>query len=186
MAELHRTLLPYHACRGLLGYATKAEYDVEMLELLGSERFLRPLESELRSAVQDERRSPEPGLGFLKNFAASQLEIQPALASLPTDFEASPARSAPEPEVSAAAASRPSPADSPASEASEGAMVVESDACWQCGSQLPSRPDLRYCVYCGSDQQRPCCLACGEGLESEWAFCPRCGAGLSEPSGSRE
>ena len=61
VAELHRTLLPYHICRSALGYATKAEYDLELLELLAGERYLVPTESELRSAVRDERASPEPG-----------------------------------------------------------------------------------------------------------------------------
>ncbi|MCK5411922.1 MAG: hypothetical protein KAJ67_07495, partial [Gemmatimonadetes bacterium] len=81
VAELHRTLLPYHICRGSVGYATKAEYDIEMLELLTSERYLLSAETELRSAVRDEAASPEPGLGFLKNFSAAQLEIQSDLST---------------------------------------------------------------------------------------------------------
>ena len=79
VAELHRTLLPYHICRGSVGYATKAEYDLEMLELLSGDRYLVPAENELRAAVSDEAASPEPGLGFLKNFAAAQLEIRSPL-----------------------------------------------------------------------------------------------------------
>ena len=33
VAELSSRLLPYHACRDALQFATKAEYDAEMLDL---------------------------------------------------------------------------------------------------------------------------------------------------------
>jgi hypothetical protein len=178
VAELHRTLLPYHICRGSVGYATKAEYDIEMLELLSSDRYLLPAENELRSAVRDETASPEPGLGFLKNFSAAQLEIQ---SDLNTVFDAevsmlaveTPERgSTSEPEM----ASDP-PAAEPTATGDEGLRAHA--ACWKCSRELPPRPDLRFCVFCGVDQDRPCCLACGEEMTSEWAFCPRCGKGVS-------
>jgi hypothetical protein len=169
VAELHRTLLPYHICRNTLGYATKAEYDVELLELLAAEQFLFPAESELRSAVSVERTSPEPGLGFLKNFAAAQLRIQPTLASSP-----SPAPAGPPPQ--------PAEDSAPTTELAEPAAQEQEEKepgatpCWRCREELPDRRGLRYCVFCGSDQQRPRCLACEEELEGDWRFCPRCGA----------
>lgn len=195
VAELHRTLLPYHICRNTLGYATKAEYDVELLELLAAEQFLFPAENELRSAVSVERTSPEPGLGFLKNFAAAQLRIQPTLvgeaASEPTDSSASSPSAAAK--ISAGAArprsteGRPAPpaavADPPA-EPERAAGEVALASCWKCQRTLPDRSGLRYCVYCGSDQQRPCCLACDEELDGDWRFCPRCGAERSGSAGS--
>lgn len=163
VAELHRTLLPYHICRSALGYATKAEYDLELLELLAGERYLVPTESELRSAVRDERASPEPGLGFLKNFAAAQLRIQvvdhlnvaavPAPAPETSRHEVS---AAPDEEVSAA---RETPG-----------------RCWRCDLELPDRAGLRYCVFCGSDQLRPRCRQCDEQLEPEWRYCAACGS----------
>lgn len=171
VAELHRTLLPYHVCRGSLGYATKAEYDLELLELLADESCLVPAEREFRAAVRDERSSPEPGLGFLKNFAAAQLRIQPGLSQRGPDSrsaEGVPPRSAPAADSLEAIDAAPAVAV---------AREVRSPAgsCWRCGRELPGRPDLRYCVFCGSDQQRPACLACDEELEGGWAFCPRCG-----------
>ena len=183
VAELHRTLLPYHICRGSVGYATKAEYDIEMLEMLSSDRYLLPAENELRAAVRDEAASPEPGLGFLKNFAAAQLEIQ---SDLSTVFDASasalagetPERSASEP------ATLP---DLPAAEPPAGTpdQDLRADAaCWKCSRELPPRPDLRFCVFCGADQDRPCCRACGEEMDVGWAFCPRCGKGISAASTS--
>ncbi len=150
VAELHRTLLPYHVCRSALGYATKAEYDLELLELLASERYLVPTESQLRSAVRDERASPEPGLGFLKNFAAAQLRIQVA-EDLDTAGVAEPAPDA-------------------------AASLETPGRCWRCDLELPDRPGLRYCVFCGSDQLRPRCRPCDEQLEPEWRYCPACGS----------
>lgn len=160
VAELHRTLLPYHICRGSLGYATKAEYDVEMLELLSSERYLLPVESELRSAVSGEQASPEPGLGFLKNFAAAQLDIQPDLSAA---FDSA---------ATGAAASEAEPVGT------LGEPGSAPSACWKCSRELPPRPDLRFCVFCGADQDRPCCPACGEEIAAAWSFCPRCGKGV--------
>jgi len=165
VAELHRTLLPYHICRSALGYATKAEYDLELLALLASERYLVPAESELRSAVREERASPEPGLGFLKNFAAAQLRIQVAddlnAAAVPA-----PAPEASHPEVSVAPGEAPEP----------DASLETPGQCWRCDLELPDRAGLRYCVFCGSDQLRPRCRRCDEQLEPEWHYCAACGS----------
>ena len=174
VAELHRTLLPYHICRSALGYATKAEYDLELLELLAGERYLVPTESDLRSAVRDERASPEPGLGFLKNFAAAQLRIQVAddlnVAAVP----------APGPETSRHEVSvapddvSAAPDEAPGPDA--GASLETPGRCWRCDLELPDRAGLRYCVFCGSDQLRPRCRQCDEQLEPEWRYCAACGS----------
>jgi predicted RNA-binding Zn-ribbon protein involved in translation (DUF1610 family) len=187
VAELHRTLLPYHICRSALGYATKAEYDLELLELLASERYLVPTESELRSAVRDERASPEPGLGFLKNFAAAQLRIQMA-EGLDAAGVAAPAPEASRAEVRADPdRASPEPRDVPVDpdEVREGDAVAIRGAaarCWSCDLELPDRAGLRYCVFCGSDQLRPRCRECDEELEPEWRYCPTCGSEQSSSS----
>ena len=174
VAELHRTLLPYHICRSALGYATKAEYDLELLELLAGERYLVPTESDLRSAVRDERASPEPGLGFLKNFAAAQLRIQVA-----DDLNAA-AVPAPAPETSrhevSAAPDEVSAAPDEAPGPDAGASLETPGRCWRCDLELPDRAGLRYCVFCGSDQLRPRCRQCDEQLEPEWRYCAACGS----------
>ncbi len=174
VAELHRTLLPYHICRSALGYATKAEYDLELLELLAGERYLVPTESDLRSAVRDERASPEPGLGFLKNFAAAQLRIQVAddlnAAAVPA-----PAPEASHPEVSMVPSEASVvPSEAPGRDA--GASLETPARCWRCDLELPDREGLRYCVFCGSDQLRPRCRQCDEQLDPEWRYCAACGS----------
>jgi hypothetical protein len=193
VAELHRTLLPYHICRNTLGYTTKAEYDVELLELLATEQFLFPAENELRSAVSVERTSPEPGLGFLKHFAAAQLRIQPTLAGEPL-ARSTTAPPAPSP----ASIDSPSSSDRQMAEDEGGKPAERAESrtpqpeaigagtavCWRCQKALPDRAGLRYCVFCGSDQQRPCCLACDEELDGDWRFCPRCGTDCSAAADS--
>jgi hypothetical protein len=183
VAELHRTLLPYHICRGSVGYATKAEYDIEMLELLSSDRYLFPAENELRSAVRDETASPEPGLGFLKNFSAAQLEIR---SDLSTVLDTSPSTLTVETPERGSTSEPAMPSEPPAAEAT-GAPDKDlraRGACWKCSRELPPRPGLRFCVFCGVDQDRPCCLACGEEMTAGWAFCPKCGKGVSAASTS--
>ncbi len=167
VAELHRTLLPYHVCRSALGYATKAEYDLELLELLAGERYLVPTESELRSAVRDERASLEPGLGFLKNFAAAQLRIQVADDLNPEAVPASASETS-HPEVLLAS--------DEVSDPDAGASLETPGRCWRCELKLPDRAGHRYCVFCGSDQLRPRCRQCDEQLEAEWRYCPACGS----------
>lgn len=76
VAELHRTLIPYAACRDEVGFATKAEYDLALLHLLRDAEVVRITEPRLTEAVKKELKSPEPGLAFLKDFAASPLEIR--------------------------------------------------------------------------------------------------------------
>lgn len=80
VAELHRVLIPYHECRDELGLATKAEYDLALLRLLRSGEVVAVQEEALAKAVERELESPEPGLAFLRNFAAAQLLVRPEVA----------------------------------------------------------------------------------------------------------
>lgn len=77
VAELHRVLLPYPECRDALGFATKAEYDLALLRFLRAGRYVRIDEGQLAEAVERELSSPEPGLAFLKHYAAAQLRVHP-------------------------------------------------------------------------------------------------------------
>lgn len=76
IAELHRRLLPYHACRDVLQFATKAEYDLELLQLLADKDRLEVSEDALVEAVLAETKQAEPGLGFLQRFAASEIRLK--------------------------------------------------------------------------------------------------------------
>lgn len=48
--------------------------------------------------------------------------------------------------------------------------------CAFCGYGLPQDREVRFCPYCGVDQNARQCPACGSGLEAGWRFCVACGA----------
>ncbi len=55
------------------------------------------------------------------------------------------------------------------------ATRIARPRCRECSRPLPSRAAARYCPHCGADQTDGRCAACGDRLEAEWAYCPRCG-----------
>lgn len=190
VAELHRVLLPYPACRDALGFATKAEYDLAVLHLLRRGETVRVREEALAEAVEKELGSPEPGLAFLRNFAASPLELRvdPEGEGRSTgsvaeaDGDGGP-EAGPEAEGDAGGEAGP---EEPAGERapSAGEWLEDLDAavgdgraraCATCGEELPPRPGVRYCPHCGADLSVRLCGECGERLEEAWRFCPRCG-----------
>lgn len=79
VGELHRELLPYPRCREAAGLASKAEYDLAMLELLAEPALLSAEDPELVEAVEEERASMEPELGLLEAFSEVTLRPGPAL-----------------------------------------------------------------------------------------------------------
>jgi len=197
--ELRREILPYPVCRQAVEFATKAEYDLAMLELLSDPATLRIGSEELREAIERERDSPEPGVAFLTGHAEVPLEPGPRLreGSAPADgaghreAASTGGRDAPEEDAGPATdggtppgpeGTRGASQGTAAEDAASGTDVPGEDAspsftggCWSCDRELPERPDLRYCPYCGSDQRSPECGACGAGLETEWSYCPVCG-----------
>ena len=49
------------------------------------------------------------------------------------------------------------------------------DTCLWCRAQLPDRPNLNFCPFCGTDVRLVPCPACGEELQPGWRFCIACG-----------
>lgn len=157
VAELHKRLLPYHVCRERLGYATKAEYDLALLQLLADDRRLAVSEPALREAVRAEIRHPEPGLAFLHRFAASEVRLLEAPET---------------PQAAASGAPDPSPAARPA------ARPSDAVGCRSCGAPLPALEGARFCPSCGTDQVLPTCDVCDAEVQDGWAYCAFCGAPL--------
>lgn len=183
VAELHKRLLPYHTCREELGFATKAEYDVAMLELLADADLLSVAEPALREAVRSEIRGPEPGLGFLQRFAASEVRLTgtvpgPGGVALPkehdrgADVEDVPPRVAfpGGPAVSASADSA-----SPAPTLPDAPADAGRPTCRRCQAKLPPLEGVRFCPNCGADQVVPTCEDCGSEIEEGWKYCAFCG-----------
>lgn len=154
VAELHRRLLPYHTCRDLLGYATKAEYDLAVLRLLADERRVAVSEPALREAVQSEIRQPEPGLAFLHRFAAAEIRLKGEPAGRP----AGPGPASTDPDAVPVPADAPGPA-----------------GCRRCATSLPRVDGARYCPACGADQLFPTCADCGAEIDEQWSYCAFCG-----------
>lgn len=192
VAELRRELLPYPRCREAAGLASKAEYDLAVLDLLAAPAILRVEDPELADAVEQERSAAEPGLGFLEGFAASTLRPGPALAGAASREAAPPADEAspPDPGSAAGAASaendgapsrgpgrptEPGPGpDAPSSDAAS-SDAADRGACRACGGEVPERDGLRFCPWCGVDLTTSRCGDCGEELEPDWSYCPACG-----------
>lgn len=161
IAELHKRLLPYHACREVFQFASKAEYDLELLELLADEDRVEVSEQALIEAVLAESKEVEPGLGFLQRFAASEIRVKHAEA--PEAAEA----------VEAAVVAEDA-------EEAEAALVGRADnkdkpGCRSCGSSLPDIEGARYCPACGKDQVIPTCSGCDAELGEDWRYCALCG-----------
>jgi hypothetical protein len=49
------------------------------------------------------------------------------------------------------------------------------ETCPWCRENLPQRPGVSFCPFCGSNVQLVPCPACGEELELNWRFCIACG-----------
>lgn len=200
VAELRRHLLPYPYCREELELASKAEYDLAMLELLGDPRLLELDDPDLEEAVEREAEAPEPGLGFLEDFAAAQVRPGSTLAGRVADGgegaadgdeggEADGGGGAADGDEGATDGDRAGNGDRPTDIGPAGggrpvrlveepggeAPASRGGSCRACGGDLPVRDDLRFCPWCGADQEVRTCDGCGSELESGWKFCPECG-----------
>jgi predicted RNA-binding Zn-ribbon protein involved in translation (DUF1610 family) len=99
--------------------------------------------------------SPAPEVEPGETEPASEIPASPA-----PETDANEPQAEPDPEQSAPSVPAPGP-------------------CWSCDAELPDRDGLKYCPHCGSDQEAPRCTACGDRLEPDWSFCPRCGRSLA-------
>lgn len=163
LAELVGRYLPYSMCRDELGFASKAEYDLALLELLDDPRLLLLDDPGLRRAVEEELASAEPSLRALAPLDGVGLRPGPGLQRP----SRGPAPRAFALEEDGASAAGPVADVAPREE--------EADACRVCGGDLPDRDAIRFCPWCGEDRVEPRCDACGEPLEAAWRYCPGCG-----------
>lgn len=165
VAELHKRLLPYHVCRDRLGYATKAEYDLALLQLLADDRRVAVSEPALREAVRAEMRHPEPGLAFLHRFAASEVRML----------------GAPVPAAELVSNGGDGGSEDGSEELEHPNETTARETCPACSASLPAVEGARFCPSCGTDQVMPTCDECGAEVDEAWMYCAFCGARSGVP-----
>ena len=72
-----------------------------------------------------------------------------------------------------------SASDAEGEEGEDGADPVAAaptGACAWCRADLPSRDNLNFCPFCGTDLTLIPCSSCGEEVASDWRFCAACGS----------
>ncbi len=188
VAEIYQNLVPYGTHRDRIGVEMNGDYEDALLRLLAGEGGYLILESDpaLR-ALREEVVSSNPNTGLYREYAAVDVRLAPGSltggrGTAPgPDFEPDAPVSMEElaPDARPASAKAPqrptrSPAFPPAiAQAPRGEAAPE--ACRWCRAELPSRPNLNFCPFCGTDVHVVPCPGCGQELDPEWRFCISCG-----------
>jgi hypothetical protein len=201
VAEIYQELVPYRSHRDRIGVEMNGDYEHLLLRLLAGEEELVELQSDAaRDRLQDELRSPNPNTSLYRDFAAAEVRItsdrmeaangegvgsherqEPgddsaedgdeglAMLDLDSGDGGAPAPP-PEPrEVREVQELRDEAGDEASADDGPGVCV------W-CRGELPDRPNLNFCPFCGTDVRLVPCADCGEELEPEWRFCIACGS----------
>ncbi|MEX2049551.1 MAG: zinc ribbon domain-containing protein [Gemmatimonadota bacterium] len=194
VAEIYQNLVPYGTHRDRIGVEMNGDYEDALIRLLAGEGGFLILESE--PALRDlkvELRSPNPNTGLYREYAAVDVRLNPAF------IELSPGALGEALDLVEELGARVpvSVADLAPSEAALDDMGIvppgvdvfpdenQKDAlagptaCQWCRAELPSRDNLNFCPFCGTDLKVVPCNACGEELEPEWRFCISCGTEVS-------
>lgn len=178
VAEIYQDLVPYRSYRDVLGVDMNGDYEHLLLRLLAGEGDLVRLQSKpALTQVQKELEASNPNTGVYREYAAADVRLveeslfeddEPVEPAVPED-EAPP----PDDEGDDTMAAEDERAGD---EPEAGSGTAASGACAWCGEDLPDRPGLKFCPFCGKDARVVPCPSCGETLEPEWRFCIGCGA----------
>ena len=188
VAEIYQNLVPYGTHRDRIGVEMNGDYEDALLRLLAGEGGYVFLESApaLR-ALREEMASSNPNTGLYREYAAVDVRLNPAFLAVmrgPSDAPG-PDRSepvsmedlAPEPlRAPPQPTARRAPAAGAPREAEPTAERPVPDTCRWCRAELPAKPNLHFCPFCGTDVHVVPCPGCGEELDPEWRFCIACGA----------
>lgn len=189
VAEIYQNLVPYGTHRDRIGVEMNGDYEDALLRLLAGEGGYLFLESApaLR-ALREELASSNPNTGLYREYAAVDVRLNPAFLSMGRgpSLGAGPHRSDSEPVSVEDLAPEPPLADVPRPVRQEptgaasrvAATPVDRpapDTCPWCRAELPARPKLNFCPFCGTDVHVVPCPGCGEELDPAWRFCIACG-----------
>lgn len=178
VAELYQQIIPYRVYRSRLGFDTNQDYEGAVLGLLGGLGNYAAVEPpEAQETLAAEAASPNPDLSLFHEFAGARVRLNPARVRGLLDR--SSAYAPPEPE-SASPPSPPPPVfvldreQRPPADAAPARAEPEL-RCGACDRVLPAGRAVVFCPWCGSSVGAPACTRCGDELDAEWRFCPRCG-----------
>jgi hypothetical protein len=170
VAEIYQNLVPYGTHRDLIGVEMNGDYEDALLRLLAGEGGYLVLESpQALRTLREEVSSSNPNTGLYREFAAVDVRLNQAF--LPGARRA--ASAAPETSAPAAEGDAVAPAEPLATPPARSREAPE--ACPWCRAELPRRPNLNYCPFCGTDVHVVPCPGCGAELDPEWRFCIVCG-----------
>jgi len=170
VAEIYQNLVPYGTHRDLIGVEMNGDYEDALLRLLAGEGGYLVLESpQALRTLREEVSASNPNTGLYREFAAVDVRLNQAF--LPGARKATPA--APEASAPAAEGDAVAPAEPMATPPARSRETPE--ACPWCRAELPRRPNLNYCPFCGTDVHVVPCPGCGAELDPEWRFCIVCG-----------
>lgn len=172
VAEIYQDLVPYRSYRDVLGVDMNGDYEHLLLRLLAGEGDLVRLQSKpALTQVRKELDASNPNTGVYREYAAADVRL--VEESLPEDDgpvePAGPEDEAPPPDEG------DDTMDAEDDRARDDGETAASGACAWCGEDLPDRPGLKFCPFCGKDVRVAPCPSCGETLEPEWRYCIACG-----------
>ncbi len=192
--ELYQTILPYRHHRRELGFETNQDYEIALTELLSGAGGYLTVDDRMRDALQKELASRNPDPARFRDFANSQVMLNPqAVAAVRTGGSAvsseadatnermAPARGSPlvnAPAAPAARTSTPERQSTPSAavgRAQPGVTPKSGESCKYCGSALPGGRRITFCPHCGQNLTVTNCPACGTELEVGWKYCTTCG-----------
>jgi len=180
VAEIYQNLVPYGTHRDRLGIDMNGDYEDALLRILAGEGGYLILESEPALRVlREELESSNPNTGVYREYAAVDVRLDPeriAFAGVPTAAVRVPAPEEADDTISVEdlAPERDEGVVGTAAPPADPAATRES--CRWCRAELPPRPNLKFCPFCGTDIRVVPCPECGEELEPDWRFCIQCGA----------
>jgi len=195
VADIYQQLVPYSTHRDRLGIEMNADYEDVLLRLLAGEGdFLEVESGHARERLAKEVRSSNPDTGLFREYAAVDVHLNEARvpepppedrASIPVDelaptpdpgeLDLQPADGEDAADVRDPFAGTPTPTAGADGDALPDETDELPEACPWCREELPTRANLTYCPFCGTDVRLQPCVKCGETLEPGWLFCIACG-----------
>ena len=161
VAELYQNILPYRHHRRELGFETNQDYELALTQLLAGAGGYLVVDDRMRDTLQRELASRNPDPGTFREFAASQVSLNPDAVTRVLGEGAAGARTSSAPRGSASeqrTASQPTATAAPAASAPatpSAAPAANASPASAMSSGAPASPSSTSAARAGSAAQRP-------------------------------